>query len=192
MAGRKRFDVDTAAEQAMRVFWEHGYAEASMSMLLEATGLGRGSLYATFGDKKELFERSLRLYSASFGTSAKAAKQAPPADPASAAEGYLTTTLDRMADPAVPGGCLVSQSAAQLPDLEPSSRELVRTILDGQREFIQRALTEAGAEPAVAAELAPFVAAVNQGLAVLHRTGAPLEELRLIIRTARDTVAART
>ncbi|MFC4561789.1 TetR/AcrR family transcriptional regulator [Nocardiopsis mangrovi] len=193
MAGRKQFDVDTAVDQAMRVFWEHGYAEASMSRLLEATGLGRGSLYATFGGKKELFERSLRLYVATFGTAAKdAGREAGSVDPATATEGFLTTTLQRMIDPSVPGGCLISQSAAQLPDLEPSSRDLVRALLAGQRAYIETVLSDAGAPPALAAELAPFVSAVNQGLTVMHRAGATPEELRLVIRSTRDAVAART
>lgn len=61
--GRPReFDEDAALTAAMRVFWEHGYAGASISVLLGAMGLSRASLYATFGDKEQLFRRVMDLY----------------------------------------------------------------------------------------------------------------------------------
>lgn len=49
-----------AAVQA--AFWDHGYAGTSLDDLLAASGLGKGSLYGAFGDKKSLFLRVLRLY----------------------------------------------------------------------------------------------------------------------------------
>lgn len=61
--GRPRqFDPDEALTAAMRVFWEHGYTGASISILVKAMGLNRGSLYATFGDKEALFHRVMELY----------------------------------------------------------------------------------------------------------------------------------
>ena len=52
MARPKEFDPDTAAQEAMEAFWEHGYAATSVTDLLAEMGLNRGSLYGTFGDKK--------------------------------------------------------------------------------------------------------------------------------------------
>ncbi len=43
-------------------FWENGYAGTSLEDLLAASGLGKGSLYGAFGDKKSLFLRVLRRY----------------------------------------------------------------------------------------------------------------------------------
>lgn len=62
MSGRKQFDVDTALDQAMRVFWERGYTDASLDVVGSATGLGRGSLYGTFGGKDALFRQCLDRY----------------------------------------------------------------------------------------------------------------------------------
>ena len=39
-----------------------GYAGTSLDDVAAATGLGRGSIYAAFGDKHELFMRSLSEY----------------------------------------------------------------------------------------------------------------------------------
>ena len=43
----------------MQVFWHKGYEATSMEDLLTAINLNRGSLYATFGDKRELFLKAM-------------------------------------------------------------------------------------------------------------------------------------
>jgi TetR/AcrR family transcriptional repressor of nem operon len=64
MARPKEFDPDTAAQEAMEAFWERGYAATSVNDLLAEMGLNRGSLYGTFGDKKQLFLAALDKYAA--------------------------------------------------------------------------------------------------------------------------------
>ena len=51
----KEFNPDDAIEKAMQVFWHKGYEATSMEDLLSAMDLNRGSLYNTFGDKRQLF-----------------------------------------------------------------------------------------------------------------------------------------
>ena len=55
---RYRLPVD----DALRVFWTHGYPDTSLERLTAATGLGKGSLYSTFGSKDGLFVRALERY----------------------------------------------------------------------------------------------------------------------------------
>ena len=59
---QKQFDTDIALEQAMKVFWEHGYEAASLSQLLKQMGIGKKSLYDTFGNKQSLFLKALEHY----------------------------------------------------------------------------------------------------------------------------------
>lgn len=68
MAGRpKIFDEQEVVEKAVNVFWTKGYETASADELLEAMGIGKGSFYLAFkGGKKELYEKSLRLYAERF------------------------------------------------------------------------------------------------------------------------------
>ncbi|HFD81384.1 MAG TPA: TetR/AcrR family transcriptional regulator [Gammaproteobacteria bacterium] len=63
MPWEKQFDVDEALGKAMRAFWSKGYEATSMRDLVDAMGVNRGSLYATFGDKRALFIEALRRYS---------------------------------------------------------------------------------------------------------------------------------
>ncbi|EXG83324.1 TetR/AcrR family transcriptional regulator [Saccharibacillus sacchari] len=60
----RAFDEEQALDAAMRVFWEKGYEATSLSELTEKMNIRKPSLYAAFGDKRELFSRSLDRYTA--------------------------------------------------------------------------------------------------------------------------------
>src|SRR5688572_8958498 len=58
----KSFDPQIALERARDLFWRRGYAATGITELEVALGIGRKSLYDTFGSKRELFLRALEHY----------------------------------------------------------------------------------------------------------------------------------
>ncbi|PRA07142.1 MULTISPECIES: TetR/AcrR family transcriptional regulator [unclassified Paenibacillus] len=62
MVRQREFDTDKTLDAAMHTFWDKGFEAASLNDLTTAMGIQRPSLYAAFGDKKELFETALRRY----------------------------------------------------------------------------------------------------------------------------------
>src|SRR5690348_6055168 len=61
--GRPRaYDPQTALARAAERFWKAGYAGTSLDDLVEATGMNRPSLYAAFGDKRDLYLKTLEHY----------------------------------------------------------------------------------------------------------------------------------
>lgn len=58
----KQFDTDVALSKAMEVFWAKGYEAASLSELLKCMGIGKKSLYDTYGNKQALFLKALDHY----------------------------------------------------------------------------------------------------------------------------------
>jgi len=62
MARPREFDRNDVLEKAMQVFWTKGYERTSVRDLVAATGINRGSMYDTFGDKKALYLSSLEHY----------------------------------------------------------------------------------------------------------------------------------
>lgn len=62
MARPKEFDVESAVAKAASVFREHGYEGTSAQMLVDAMGIGRQSLYDTFGDKWGIYCAALTSY----------------------------------------------------------------------------------------------------------------------------------
>ena len=189
MSGRKQFDVNTAVEQAMRVFWQRGYADSSLELLSAATGLGRGSLYGTFGSKDELFRRALERYSAIYSERFDAALADAHNDPVAAITAFLNVVIDRIADPAVPDGCLIAQSAIESPMLAPASATYVRQLLGRQYTRVRSALDGADCDPTLKGELATYIVAVTQSLAVLSRGGLSMDQLRSTVHLACETVA---
>ena len=71
--GRPReYDADKALASAADCFWQHGYAGTSLDALAVATGMNRPSLYAAFGDKHNLYLKTLRRYRDESRTKAQA------------------------------------------------------------------------------------------------------------------------
>ncbi|MGF1538690.1 MAG: TetR/AcrR family transcriptional regulator [Elainellaceae cyanobacterium] len=58
----REFDEDVVLDSAMQIFWLRGYGSTSLTALIEATGLQKGSLYKAFKDKHSLFITALERY----------------------------------------------------------------------------------------------------------------------------------
>lgn len=64
MAGRPaQFDETAVLAKAAALFWAKGYESTSSEELLEAMGMGKGSLYHAFGSKRALFEKVMDHFS---------------------------------------------------------------------------------------------------------------------------------
>lgn len=62
MARPKSFNESNVLTNTMTTFWQKGYEGTSMRDLEKASGLTAGSIYNEFGNKKQLFIRSLKFY----------------------------------------------------------------------------------------------------------------------------------
>src|SRR5262249_1274392 len=67
MARPKSFDEDAVLDQAVQLFWERGYDGHSVADLEAHVGVGRQSLYNSFGDKQALFLKALDRYERNAG-----------------------------------------------------------------------------------------------------------------------------
>ncbi len=170
----------------MQVFWKQGYEGASLQDLTVAMGINRPSLYAAFGDKRELFRKALDRYEAQSCYMTEAAAQPT-------ARGFALTLLRGVAgyttDEAHPPGCLVVQGA-----LAGGARnECIRQELIGRRDAVERLVCqrlerarEEGDLPADSdpADLARYLITVVRGLAVQAAGGAGREELLRVVDLA--------
>jgi AcrR family transcriptional regulator len=181
MAGKKQFDVDTALDAAMVQFWQAGYAGTSLDDLTRATGLNRSSIYSSLGDKDSLYLRCLDRYTARYGDRYDQALAGASGDPLRALQAFFEVTLQRIADPDVPDGCLVAQTAMAVPVLGPVIAARVVEALGLQRARLRTALNAAELAEGDAENHAAHLTAVNQSLAVMSRAGAGQQELRAIV-----------
>ncbi|WP_285780072.1 TetR/AcrR family transcriptional regulator [Microtetraspora sp. NBRC 13810] len=148
MARTKEFDPDVALGAALELFWKQGYEGTSMADLVEHLGVGRASLYATFGNKQELYLRALRLYfDSSDPNPVEVLSQPGPALPA------VRALISMYAESAVtdPRGCMVVNAAGEL---LPGNAEVTRFV-ETNWATLEGALTSAFMRARAQGELAP-------------------------------------
>ncbi len=58
----KLFNEEDILQKTINLFWEKGYNNTSIQDLVTHLGINRGSLYDTFGGKRELFDKAFNKY----------------------------------------------------------------------------------------------------------------------------------
>lgn len=192
--GRPRgFVEDEALDQAIRVFWEHGYEGASLSDLTAAMGINKPSLYSVFDSKEELFKRAVARYRDTYVAYAAGTLEEPTAY--AVIESYLRTGVDALTGSGHPPGCLSIQGGLSC---APSNSGISKFLADYRAVFeselaqrLARAEQEgdlvAGTDTAA---LARFVMTLSQGLAVHAAAGAEREDLQAVVDVALRAAAA--
>ena len=188
--GRPRaFDPDAALERALHVFWEKGFAAASLDDLATAMGLNRPSLYAAFGDKRALYARATARFMEDMRAMiGEALGQRPLAH---ALKSAFAVILDRYTGGEEPRGCLVICTAATEAPADPEIRRLLGLALETIDAAFRNRLGEGqkegelpqDADPAV---LGALLGALMHSLGVRARAGHPAPELRRMADAAID------
>jgi len=189
MAGVKQFERDEVLERAMTLFWKRGYQATSIQDLVEATGINRGSIYGTFGDKEGLFLAVLEHYADKVAKPLMAELSDTEASPQRAIERMFESIIRRITDPRFPRGCLNTNTSLECPT---SGDEITRKIAErlGQQEsaiyrVLRRAQVEGSLDPARDARaLARFFTGVAQGLNVVNKAMSDPGVLEDIARVA--------
>jgi TetR/AcrR family transcriptional repressor of nem operon len=139
MARPKTFDKNEALAAALDLFWKKGYACCSMQELVDAMGIGRASLYDTFGSKRELFREVMRLYGERMDENLAPLQRPGPARKIIA--GFLKEAAARPQD-GVAKCCMVVKAAGMSdpPDEETAQccRELTQRIEDAFYALLAR------------------------------------------------------
>jgi len=187
MAGVKQFDRDEVLGRAMTLFWTRGYGATSIHELVEATGVNRGSLYGTFGDKKGTFLAAVDHYLVTVGRSL--AEELLDPDPRRAIERMFDSIIRRNSNPRFPRGCLITNTALECPTSGDAITRKIAHAIGQQESAIYRVLRRAQAEGSLsstrdARALARFFLGVAQGLNVVNKAVADPEMLKDIVKTA--------
>jgi len=187
MPRERSFSEPEVLDRLTDVFSTHGYAGTSLTLLQEATGLGKQSLYNTFGDKQAMYLQAIDC-AVQRGAGVIAAMQATD----KGREG-LTLFFDAMvrnctsADPAQQS-CIVTGGLLEGVDEAPltwaltarwqATHELLRSAVErGQRDG-------SIANQAPSAELAELLIALISGLRVAARAGRNRAQMERLVSLA--------
>ncbi|QDQ10220.1 TetR/AcrR family transcriptional regulator [Streptomyces spectabilis] len=183
MARTKEFDPDAALQSALELFWSKGYEATSMADLVAHLGIGRASIYATFGNKHELYLKALDRY-------------------AETRERELVDELSRPG-PALPGvrslvrrfaaeasaadfrrtGCFVTNAAAELAPHDEAADRRIERNWEGLETLLRAALVRARAQGEIPDDrdpraLARMLLVLLQGIRVVGKVSGGRERVR--------------
>ncbi|MCD9140846.1 TetR/AcrR family transcriptional regulator [Streptomyces albireticuli] len=180
MARTKEFDPDAALQSALELFWERGYEATSMADLVGHLGVARASLYATFGNKHELYLKALERYGEQ-STVLEELSQPGPALPAVRA--LIRRFADESACDELRRGCFITNTAVELAPHDPAAGRRVERSWDGLETALTSALMRARAQGELPAGrdpagLARMLLVLMQGMRVVGKA-APAGSARL-------------
>lgn len=192
--GRPRaYDPQTALARAAETFWRAGYAATSLDDLAAATGMNRPSLYAAFGDKRELYIKTLEHYRDAYRV---LARQTLADDPP------LRVFLKRFYDAALdlylagedgPRGCYSIGTAATVAMVDADVRAFLAESMRSTDAFLKSRIDRAierreiprDADPVALAYLAT---ATMHTIAIRSRAGVPRKELDALVDAAINVI----
>jgi TetR/AcrR family transcriptional repressor of nem operon len=182
MVRPRTFDEDAVLREIEQRFWDRGYAATSMSDVTSASGLGKGSLYAAFGDKEAVFSRVFDLYCDDAVDAVRAALEGPDESALDRLQRYVLRAATRTRESGVQRACFLAKTTAELAahrtDIAGRARrtfeELIE-ILTASVAAAQRAGDiDARADPG---RLGRFLLTTLRGLEALAEAGLPKQVL---------------
>ncbi|NLR96454.1 TetR/AcrR family transcriptional regulator [Rhizobium sp. P38BS-XIX] len=189
LRGRPReFDMDSALDEALRVFSERGYYAASISELTEAMGLTAGSIYKAFGDKRGVFlavfsrYRQVRqqLIDDTLATSPNAHEKL---------RALVTYFADASCGESGRRGCLVVGSATELALFDEEVAGRVAVAFDFDEKRILDLIRLGHSDGSVAKHVDPegtacALLALTKGMRVIGKTGRNTAQMLAAVETA--------
>ncbi len=174
MARPREFERDVVLDRAMRVFWSRGYQATSIQHLVDRMGIQRGSLYATFGDKRTLFFAAIERYDRVVTAKLLAALDGP-ASGKDAIRAFFRLKVELALEPSRPRGCLVTNSATELASRDRGTTSRVGAVLTKIEAAFHCAVVRAQKAGEIdrardARALARFLTSSAQGLSVMAKT----------------------
>ncbi len=171
----------------MRIFWERGYEATSIDDLLKATGINRGSLYGTFGDKRRLFLAALDRYMEKVGS--PLFSDLTRGNPRDAIKRMFASIIKRNSDGKSPAGCLITNSAVECRRIGGAINLQIERDMKLQEDAIYETLRRASELKLLSQKedpraLARFFLGVAQGLNVVSRAGGGPAMLKSMAKVA--------
>ncbi len=182
MARPPSFDKHTVLEAVERQFRKTGYAGTSLDDITAATGLGRGSLYAAFGDKHSLFVAALNDYCDRSEAQLRDCLAGPDDEALTRICAFLRSAVVRVFEDEDQLGCMAGRFAVELGGQDPSACDRIsgsfNAMRDGLTECIEAAQRHGDLDcSANAADLAGLLITIVRGMDVVAQAGMSVTEL---------------
>jgi TetR/AcrR family transcriptional repressor of nem operon len=169
----------------MELFRTHGYEQLPIETLTDAMGIGRGSLYAAFGSKRELYLEALNAFVDRALAWYRSTLLDVPGSALTSVRGFVAK-WSAIAESSCGRGCFVTNSLIEKSQADPEVARIVSRFLREEEILLRGVLSEAvekgelpvGRDPAT---LARAIANARLGLTLQARLGADPQRVQSII-----------
>lgn len=187
MARPKQFDQDQALGKAIRLFCRQGFAATSTDDLMRVMGIGRQSMYDTFGDKRALFLKALEIYDTQSVRSI-CAELEKPGSALSAVQNALAAFAERN-DLSSAEGCMGLNAIAEFGQNDADVTRITSNASRIQRQALVSAFRRGKQQGEISADadvdsMADFFESILAGIRMAAKAGKSRRALRNIATLA--------
>jgi TetR/AcrR family transcriptional repressor of nem operon len=183
MARPKEFDQEKALRKAIGLFSKQGFAATSTDDLMRVMDVGRQSMYDTFGDKRALFLKALKMYVAESVHSINVELERP-GSALSAVQKALVTFAERK-DLCSAEGCMGLNAIGEFGQRDEDVSRITRKAARLLRQTLIRVLTTAKKQKELRSDadldsMADFFEGTLAGIRMAAKAGKSRRALRNI------------
>ena len=182
MARPVEFEHDAVLNNAMEQFWREGFEASSVQKLLDVTGINRGTLYNSFGDKDTFFRACLDQYNELVAKDIEASLANAELDPIAAIEAYFDLAVLSVTNKRRSMGCLLVNSFCESINYNKDIQKTIKSAYGVIRKAMLKRTKEADKAGKLKKGLSAEAAAevlmnTLSGLRVSSREGRPAKQL---------------
>lgn len=187
MARPVEFEYNDVLNNAMGQFWREGFEASSVQKLLDVTGINRGTLYNSFGDKDTFFKSCLDHYNKLIAKDLDASLNNDDLAPWEAVEKYFDLAVLSVTNKQRNMGCLLVNSFCESINYDKSVQKIVRASFAVVRKALLKRLKEADKNKQLQKGLTPEFAVevlmnTLYGLRVNSRDGKSAKHLAELVK----------
>jgi TetR/AcrR family transcriptional repressor of nem operon len=195
MARPVEFIYEDVLTNAMEQFWREGFEASSVQKLLDVTGINRGTLYNSFGDKDAFFKSCLQQYSKLIGSELRATLSNEQLSTWVAVGKYFDLTVVATTNKRRSMGCLLVNSFCESINYDKEIQKLLKGYYSVVRKALLKRMKDAEKAGELASGLNAELAAdvllnLLSGLRVHSREGKTGKQLAEVIAFTLKSVQA--
>jgi AcrR family transcriptional regulator len=179
-------------DSAGAAFATHGYAGTTLDELARVTGLGKQSIYNSFGGKHELFLRVLSSRTAEAIGAIDEALNNPDSTPLERIRAQMLKLAVALSS-GERHDLLVTKATLELADRDSGVADLAMEVFKGQQKIYRQCLIDAQEAGEIdpdadATALAAYFVAVSRGMEIIGKAGASRAKLTSIALTSLQAI----
>ncbi len=193
MARPVEFEYNDVLTNAMEQFWREGFEASSVQKLLDVTGINRGTLYNSFGDKDTFFKACLDHYNKLTAKDLDASLNNADLAPWAAVEKYFDLAVLSVSNKQRSMGCLLVNSLCESINYDKEIQKIVRNSFAVVRKALVKRLKDAEKGGKLKSGVSADFAADQlmntlYGLRVNSRDARPVKQLSEIVKFTVDSL----